>query len=99
GMGLIGGYGLNDKLSIGGSYGFSIDEFEIKGPLSLYGAYSLVDDGKLTLGASANVVLDFAGDSTDIALNAGVAARYKITPQFAVFSGSPYAVGPLGQQL
>jgi hypothetical protein len=101
GLGIAGGYGINEKLSVGGSYSFSIDDFEIKGPLSLYGAYSLIDDGAFTLGASANLVLDFngMGGSTDVAINAGVAARYKIVPQLPVYSGNPYALGPLGQQL
>lgn len=105
GLGIVGGYGINDKLSVGGSYSFTLDEFEIKGPLSIYGAYTLVDNGKLTIGASADVVFNFngsdgmGGSSTDTTIHAGLAARYKIAPQLAVFTGSPWTPGPLGQHL
>lgn len=105
------GYGVDDKLEIGAEYSFSLHDFEIKGPLTLYGAYSLYHQGKLTIGGSADLVVDFNGQgavdpmtgavssSTNLALEAGLGVRYMLTDKIAVFTGSPIAPGPLGQHL
>ena len=104
-----GGYGITDKVTIGAEYAFSLNSFEIKGPLTLYGAMSLMHTDKLDIGASANLVIDLDATSTDAmgmvtsstseTLQAGVAVRYKLTPQVALYTGTPIAPGPLGQQL
>lgn len=93
------GYGITDKLEVGGSYGFALNEFEIKGTLDVYGAFSLVHSAKLDIGASADLAINLAGEDATETINAGVAVRYKITPKMAVYTGSPIAPGPLGQQL
>jgi len=105
------GYGVDDKLEIGAEYAFSLNSFEIKGPLTLYGAYSLYHQGKLTIGGSADLLIDFNGvgavnpmtgavsSSTNLALEAGLGIRYMLTDKIAVFTGSPIAPGPLGQHL
>ncbi len=105
------GYGVDDKLEIGAEYAFSLHDFEIKGPLTLYGGYSLFHKDKLTVGASADLLVDFNGSgtvdpatgavssSTNLALEAGLGVRYKVTDKIAVFTGSPIAPGPLGQHL
>ena len=88
------GYGVNDKLTVGGQYAFAIHDFEIKGPLTLFGAYSLLSSDKLTIGASANLTVNFAagadamGNSTTTeTLHAGLGVRYKLTPTVAIYSG------------
>jgi hypothetical protein len=105
------GYGVDDKLEIGAEYAFSLHDFEIKGPLTLYGAYSLYHAGKLTIGGSADLLIDFNGfgavdpmtgaqsSSTNLSLQAGLGIRYMLTDKVAVYTGSPIAPGPLGQHL
>ncbi len=92
------GYGISDKLEVGGSYAFSLNEFEIKGVLTAYGAFALMHKDKLDVAASADLTLDLnhpkAGSTsmeTDVGatINAGVAVRYKVAPKFAVFTGTP----------
>ncbi|MEO6775515.1 MAG: outer membrane beta-barrel protein [Kofleriaceae bacterium] len=105
------GYGVDDKLTVGAEYAFALHDFEIKGPLTLYGSYSLYHAGKLTIGGSADLLIDFNGagsvnvmtgavsSSTDLALQAGLGVRYMLTDKVAVYTGSPIAPGPLGQHL
>jgi hypothetical protein len=106
GLALVGGYGISDKLEVGGSYAFALNEFEIKGPLTLFGNFNLTNDGKLAVGAGAGLVLDFNGtdittgnSQTDVALVAGLGVRFKLAPKFAVFTGNPWAPGLLGDHL
>jgi hypothetical protein len=93
------GYGISDKLEVGGSYAFALHPFEIKGTLTLFGAFALMHSAKLDLGASADLAINLAGSSTTEAIHAGLAVRYKVAPKFAVFTGMPWAPGPLGQHL
>jgi hypothetical protein len=105
------GYGVDDKLEVGAEYAFTLHDFEIKGPLTLYGSYALFHKDKLTIGASADLRIDFNGvgsvdtttgavsSSTNLALEAGLGIRYKVAEKIAVFTGSPIAPGPLGQHL
>jgi opacity protein-like surface antigen len=105
------GYGVDDKLTIGAEYAFSLHEFEIKGPLTLYGSYSLYNQGKLAIGGSADLLVNFNGggtvdpmtgatsSSTNLSLQAGLGIRYLLTDKIAVYTGSPIAPGPLGQHL
>jgi hypothetical protein len=106
GLFLGAGYGISDKLEVGGSYAFALNEFEIKGPLTLYGNFNLTNDGKLAVGAGAGLVLDFAGtdvtdgsSQTDVAIEAGLGVRFKLAPKFALFTGNPWAPGLLGNHL
>ncbi|MEP6859325.1 MAG: hypothetical protein ABJE66_01820 [Deltaproteobacteria bacterium] len=105
------GYGVDDKLTIGAEYAFSLHDFEIKGPLTLYGSYALYQQGKLTIGGSADLLIDFNGlgafdpmtmtqsSSTNLTLQAGLGVRYMLTDKVAVYTGNPIAPGPLGQHL
>lgn len=105
------GYGVDDKLTVGAEYAFSLHDFEIKGPLTLYGSYALYHQGKLTIGASADLLVDFNGigsldpmtgavsSSTDLSLQAGLGVRYMATDKIALYTGNPIAPGPLGQHL
>jgi hypothetical protein len=100
------GYGVSDKLTVGASYAFSLHDFEIKGPLTLYGALSLYDKDKLTVAAGANLTLDFNGgidamgnSTVTETLQAGLGVRYKVTPKIAVYTGGtapPGFSGSLG---
>lgn len=97
---LIGaGYGINDKLTVGGTYGFTLNEFEIKGPLTLYGAYNITDNGKLSVAGSADIMVQPTDGDTFFGIDAGLAVRYKVAPKFAVYTGNPYTPGPSGQHL
>jgi len=98
GLGVGAAYGVSDKLEVGGSYAFALHEFEIKGPLTLFGAFSLMHSAKLDVGASADIVIRL-GDTTTETIEAGLGVRYKVTPKVALFTGSPWAPGPLGQHL
>ncbi|MDX2087092.1 MAG: hypothetical protein SFX73_04535 [Kofleriaceae bacterium] len=99
------GYGVTDKITVGGTYAFQLSDFEIKGPLTVYGDYNITDNGKLSVAASADVAANFNGtdelgdSSVDLAIHAGIAVRYKIIPKLAVYTGNPYTPGPSGQQL
>jgi hypothetical protein len=105
GLGLGAAYGISDKLEVGGSYGFTLNELEIKGPLALYGNFSLMNNGKLAVGAGAGLLLDFGAldsmneSTTNVAIDAGLAVRYKLAGKFAVFTGNPWAPGLLGNHL
>jgi hypothetical protein len=98
GLALGAGYGVSDKLTVGGSYSFTLNEFEIKGPLTVYGAFGLADSGKLAVSAGADLSVNFASDNA-LAIHAGLAVRYKLAPKFALFTGNPYTPGPAGQHL
>jgi len=81
------GYGVSDKLTVGAAYAFGlINDFEIKGPFSLYAAYSLYAKDKLTIGASGNVTFDF-NNSADTTLQAGLGVRYQVVPKVAIYTG------------
>jgi hypothetical protein len=97
GLSVGAGYGISDKLTVGASYAFALHDFEIKGPLTLYGAFDVMHNDKLTVGASADLVLDFNAESVDSmgnvssatteTLQAGLGIRYKVAPKLAVFTG------------
>ena len=97
---VVGAYGISDKLEVGGSYAFTLNEFEIKGPLTLFGNFNLTNDGKLAVAAGAGLMLDFDGADpmdpmasvTNIGLDAGLGVRYKLAPKFAVFTGNPFGL-------
>jgi hypothetical protein len=93
------GYGVSDKLTVGATYAFALHDFEIKGPLTLYGTYSLYNKDKLTVAASANLTFDFdstdamGNTSVDTTLNAGLGVRYLVAPKIAVYTGGTPTAG------
>lgn len=105
GLHLGAGYGITDKITAGAEYQFALTDFEIKGPLALYGEYQLAHGERLSVAASADVTFDFNGSDgmngteTDIGVHAGVGARYLLAPKMAVYTGSPFGPGPVGRQL
>lgn len=103
GLHLGAGYGLTDKITAGAEYAFALHDFEIKGPLTLYGEYQIIHQSKLSIAASADVTFDFGaadnmgGTTVDATLHAGLGARYLVAPKMAVYTGAPYGPGPVGQ--
>jgi hypothetical protein len=97
GLSLAGAYGISDDLNAGVGYGFSLNEFEIKGPLTIYGAYKLAHSAKMSVAATANFTYDLNSEAKTI--NAGLGLRYNVAPKIAVFTGAPMGPGPAGQHL
>jgi len=98
GMLLGAGYGVTNEITAGATYAFTLNEFEVKGPLTVYGAYKLTDNGTLAVAAGADLGVNFASDNS-LAIHAGLAVRYKFTPTIAIYTGNPYTPGPSGQHL
>ncbi|HUS33419.1 MAG TPA: hypothetical protein VMZ53_33185 [Kofleriaceae bacterium] len=97
GMGITAAYGISDALNAGVSYGFSLHEFEIKGPLTVYGAFKLAHSAKMSVAASASFTYDVGAETKGI--NAGLGLRYNVAPKIAVFTGAPFGPGPVGEHL
>jgi len=97
GMGIMAAYGVSDAINAGLLYSFSLHDFEIKGPLTIYGAYKLAHSAKMTVAATANFTYDLGAETKEIA--AGLGLRYQVAPKIAVFTGAPYGPGPVGQHL
>ena len=99
------GYGISDKLTIGAEYAITLSSFEAKGPLTLYGEDGLMHTPKLYVAFSADLVVDFdsvdamGNSATSETLQAGLGARYLVAPKIAIFTGTPYGPGPVGQHL
>lgn len=104
GLHLGAGYGVTDKITAGLEYSFAFYDFEIKGPLAVFGEYQLLHKERLSVAASADVTFDFdgtnstGGNALDVGVHAGVGARYLVAPKMAVYTGSPYGPGPVGRQ-
>ncbi len=102
-MRVAGAYGISKDLSVGAEYGFPFagdgtDKTTGRGPLHLYGLFSLTQDDSLTVAVVAAFQANLAGafdamsgdPVTTKAFSAGFDVRYKVTPDVAVFSGSPF---------
>jgi len=109
-------YGVNDQLTVGVDYtletyeSFSIagmstsDTFPNngEGPIALYGDYSLLSKGPLSVAATGALDIVNSGgtnSTTNLGLTLGASVRYKITPQINIFTGQPIPMGILGQQI
>ncbi|HUJ61797.1 MAG TPA: hypothetical protein VLX92_25005, partial [Kofleriaceae bacterium] len=110
GLDIGGAYGITDKITAGASYQFTLNDDSGsfpnngKGPLDVYGSYSIMHTAKLNVAVGADLVADFGasdamGSTTNFAVDAGIAVRYAVIPQVAVYTGSPMLPGPVGQQL
>lgn len=109
-LALGGGYGLNDKLTVGGTYFLTLNDgndstdFTPRGPLDLWADYEVLRRGKLTFGMSGGLRFDFAGKgamdyTTEVGLLIGAAVRYEIIPKLFVTTGRPYSGVQYGGQL
>jgi hypothetical protein len=111
-----GAFGLVDKVAVGVDYlapvaGDVFKDMTGKGPLAIFGMYSLKDDAKMHIAVTADFTANLCGvltiDATSgsascsvtKAIHAGLGARYNVTPKIAVFTGAPIGPGPVGQQL
>ena len=94
------GYGVTDLLTVGAQYAFAIHDFEIKGPLTLFGAYSLLSKSKLTIGASADLTIDIGKSATYETLHAGLGVRFQLAPTIALFTGgTPVSFGGVASEM
>jgi hypothetical protein len=84
GLGLGVGYGISDKLEAGVTYGLSLKDFEAKGPLGLYGAYSIMHQDKLKGAGIGSFTYDLAGKTG--ALKLGLFFQYNLTKMMAVYT-------------
>ena len=101
---LGGGYGLTDKITAGFTYAFDVHDDSgtfpnsVKGPLDVYGAFNIMHKDKLSVTAGADFTID-TGNTDSKAINAGLSAKYVVSPTLAVFTGNPIPLGPAGQHL
>ncbi len=93
-----GGVGITRWLTAGASYAFELDDAGRAGLLTVYGAASVVDCGRLAIGVGLETTLEL-GSIGDGVVAAGAAVRYQLTDAVALFTGSPWHPGPLGHQL
>ncbi len=78
------GYGVNEKLEIGASYALRLSEFEAKGPLSVYGFYSLKSEAKMRLAADASFTYDLGSETFGIGL--GAQFQFHLNEKMMVFT-------------
>lgn len=105
-MSLGGAYGATDKLTVGGTYFFSLHDpggtwptgDRWKGALDLYGAYNVIHEAKMSLTAGADFSID-VGNTKARVLGLGASFKYMFAPKLAFFTGNPIPIGPAGDQL
>lgn len=97
GLQLGGHYGVTDKITAGGLYSFSVKDFEIKGPLTVYGAFQIAHSAKMSVAATAAFTYDLNAEAASVM--AGLGLRYNVTDKIGVFTGAPLAPGPVGNHL
>ncbi|MBV8756819.1 MAG: hypothetical protein JO257_06085 [Deltaproteobacteria bacterium] len=102
------GYGVSDKLTVGGEFSFPLagdgtDNTKLKGPLRFYGMFGLSHSDKMTVAAEAHFELNLCGGvdtmggcATTKAIGAGLDARYVLAPKIALFTGSAFGPGVPG---
>lgn len=111
GLNLGAGYGITDKITAGLEYAFPVagdgtDNSKFKGPLTIFGNLLLAHSDKLTVAVNADFNYDVCGSFDQMgdcsgtkAIHAGLGLKYRLAPKFAVFTGSPFGPGPVGQHL
>ena len=99
---LNGTYGITDQISAGAlysiSFGLGDGDFEVVGPLTLWGGYQILHKSNLSVAATAaySVNLD---NTDDMDIVAGLGAKYLLTPKMSLFTGAPFGPGPVGNHL
>lgn len=112
GLNVGAGYGITDKITAGLEYQFPVagdftDGVKGKGPLTIFGNLLLAHNDKLTVAVNADFQYDLCGTidltsgdcSGTKAIHAGLGLKYRVAPKVAVFTGSPFGPGPVGQHL
>jgi len=82
-LGIGAGYGISDKLEAGISYGLSLKSFEAKGPLSVYGLFSIKDSPKMRVAAGAQFGYNLASEK--LGIGAGLAFQYHLNDKMMVY--------------
>ena len=103
GIALNAAYGVSDQINVGFNYLVGLgavgdNDFNAAGPLALWGGYQVKHDPKLSLAATADFTVNL-DNTDDMAIHAGLGARYMVAPKIGVFTGAPYGPGPVGQHL
>jgi hypothetical protein len=99
-----GTYGLDDKTELGADYAVSLSPGDIKGPLTLHGAYTLAKAPKYDAAIGGALVIHPIGSTdpmsgasattTYLALQIGAWFRYRATPKVTIFTGLPATPHP-----
>jgi hypothetical protein len=98
GLSLGVGYGVSDVLEVGGRYSFAVQEFEAKGPFTLYGAYALTNTPKMKAAALGAFTYDLLAETGTFSL--GVLFQYYLNNKAAVYTqGQQYMSGGQPGQL
>lgn len=96
------GYGATEDITVGGEYELPIDDangvFSNAGRLAAFVGYRALHDGKLDVEVGGDLDFFFNGGTT-VVLHAGASVRYRLGPKLAVYTGTPLAPEPYGQQL
>lgn len=101
-LAINGTYGITDQISAGAVYAISLGlgdgDFEAAGPLSLWGGYQIMHKSNLSVAATAAYTINL-DNTDDMAITAGLGARYLLSPKMALFTGAPFGPGPVGNHL
>lgn len=94
-----GSYGIADHVEVGGDYGISLHPGDIKGALTLHGAYLAIAKPAYDLAVGgafivhpieySDPVSNMSFTTTYVAVQAGAWFRYRITPVLTAFTGLP----------
>ena len=108
---LNGTYGITDQISAGAlysiSFGLGDTDFEVVGPLTLWGGYQILHKSNLSVAATAAYSINL-DNTDDMGISAGLGAKYLLSPKMAVFTGGPFGpvssggllgAGPVGNHL
>jgi len=91
-------YGFDDKTELGLDYAVSLSPGDIKGPLTLHGAYTLAKAAKYDFAVGGAFVvhpISAANTTTTyVALQLGAWFRYRATPKLSIFTGLPATPHP-----
>jgi hypothetical protein len=98
-MALGGGFGITDRLELGANYRFAFDAFELRGPLTVYGAAQIARTEHTQLAAGVDLVADFGAMTTTETLHMGLGWRGDLSSRVAIYTGNILAPNPVGQQL
>jgi hypothetical protein len=103
-MSIGGGFGLGDRLELGANYRFAFDAFQLRGPLTMYGAALLAHSPRWSVAAGADLAVDWANPvtmstQTTETLHMGIGVRGDLSRNVAIYSGNIIAPNPAGQQL
>ncbi len=92
-------YGISDRVEVGGGYGISLHPGDVKGALTLHGAYLALAAPTYDLAVGGAFIvhpIEFTDPAsrmsfttTYVAIQAGAWFRYRATPALTVFTGLP----------